>query len=317
MNNYLKDSGLFFKEVSLGIHGNISDKEIIQLTFNFALGCERLLKGILYDINPTYILIEPTFKNSLRIFYSNKIIPEIVHDKELPSKPNSDVITFNTCILRAQFISKTTLQYKNTLFAISNARDIIAHCELKLLDKQSLKEILRRDFYAIINSYADELKIRKNHFYDSQRVNFSKSSGILRSNLEKGIKQELEDHKRFWSLSKKNESFIKDSKKRTEEILKRGNTEIVKCPACKNDALLYLEPYFKSNQLRLLRVTTGYVVKEFRCLYCNLGIKNPSILDNLGLRTIKESCARCGREIDNENNTGLCSDCEDYYGKDG
>lgn len=65
MNNYFLDSGIFLKEVSKTVHDKIEHFQIIQQTMNLALGLERLLKGILYDVNPTYILIDSDFKNPI------------------------------------------------------------------------------------------------------------------------------------------------------------------------------------------------------------------------------------------------------------
>ena len=48
MNNYIGDSGIFFKDISKNINKDIPGFEIINLTMNFATGMEKFLKGILY-----------------------------------------------------------------------------------------------------------------------------------------------------------------------------------------------------------------------------------------------------------------------------
>ena len=57
-NEFLKDSFRFFQKFSRNItEDNLEeDFSIIQTTLLFAIGVEKLLKGIIYDINPLYIL---------------------------------------------------------------------------------------------------------------------------------------------------------------------------------------------------------------------------------------------------------------------
>lgn len=140
MNDYINDSGLFFKDIAKRINNDIGDFEVINLTMNFAIGLEKLLKGILFDINPTYILIQPEFKNSVQILYKNKLLSGESISTDLAKNPNGDVITFRNSVLRALCISKTTYENKNILFMLSDARDIIAHCELKHIDLPKYKK---------------------------------------------------------------------------------------------------------------------------------------------------------------------------------
>lgn len=287
MNNYLSDSGIFFKEVSRRVQDTLSDNEIIQLTFNLALGCERLLKGILYDINPTYILIEPGFKHSLQTIYASKIIPEALPSKEIADKPNSDVITFSNSLLKAQHVSKTTLAHKNVLFAISSARDIIAHCELKLFDKSKAKEILQRDFYTMLMAYSDELGIKKAHFFDGSHIKLSRISGSLQTDLKQKVHLLLETHLGKWKSLGGNEGFVIEKNIITQEILNTGFKEKIECPACKNTALVYLKPITEIDQAKFAQIAIGFETKKLKCQYCKLEIDDPTILDFFGIRDKK------------------------------
>ena len=92
--------------------------EIINLTMCFALAIERLLKGILFDVNPLYILMEPDFKNSCKVLYSRKLIPEKVDSNELAKNTNEDVITYRNSLIMAQHFSSTISNNKALLFHI-------------------------------------------------------------------------------------------------------------------------------------------------------------------------------------------------------
>ena len=301
MNNYLTDSGIFFREISRRLNSNISDEESIQLFFNLALGCERLLKGILYDINPVYILTEPDFKHSIQTIYKNRIITEALGSKDLVNNPNDHVITFTNSLLRAQIVSKSVYNHKNVLFTISNYRDIIAHCELNLLEQGKMKEILQRDFYTMMKSFANELNIKQSHFLNQNHIKLSRLSRSLQTSLDKQLELLIEEHKEIGQTLQGNPGFKEDKQKITEEIFQKGNKEKVTCPACQNEAIVYLQNIMELDLQKKEEILIGYQVKKLKCQYCKLEINNPSILDKLGINDKKNhsnvSCIYCGQEI--------------------
>lgn len=310
MNNYLSDSGVFFREVSRRIQNEISDNELIQLTFNLALGCERLLKGILYDINPTYILTEPDFKHSLKTLYPDKIIPDFKGSKELAIKPNSDVITFSNSLLKSQIVSNSVQNHKNVLFVISNSRDIIAHCELNLLEKEKIKEILLRDFYTMIKSFATELSIKQSHFFDGSHIKLARISRLHHTDLNKKLELLIDEHRGKWQSLKGNPGYIADKNDVTHLIYQSKNKEETSCPACGNVALIYLKPIKEYDFSKLEEELIGYQVKKIKCQYCKLEINDPAVLDNLGISDRKihtnSNCLYCGQVIvDGE----ICAHC--------
>lgn len=318
MNNYHHDSGKFFKYVSIGIQKELDDFQVIQLTLNFALGVERLLKGILYDVNPTFILIEPGFRHSIQSLYSHKIIEESKSSGELAANPNNDVITYRNSLLRAQHISKACFDHKNLLFSISNARDIIVHHELKNLDITKLREILQRDFYPFLKSVSSDLGIKQGHYFDGSHIKLARLSSSLQTDLEKKIKLLLETHIGTWNVLKNRGGFIEDKNSVTEEILTTSHKEATDCPACNNKAVIYLNPIEEFNPFEKKSIIIGYEVKKLKCQYCKLEIKDSSILDHLEIRDRKieahEECARCSKVLGVDNATGLCSECDEYYG---
>ncbi len=325
MNNYLFDSGKFFRFVARGIQDNIDDFDTIQLSLNFALGLERLLKGLLYDVNPTYILIEPGFKHSLPLLYAEKIIPETVSSNELAENPNEDVITFRNSLLRAQHISKACFDNKNLLFNISNARDIIVHHELERLEIPKLKEILLRDFYPFLKSISDETSLKQGHFFDGSHIKLSRISSTHQTDLENKLKLLLDTHLGIWKTMKNRggkqdgkSGYVLDKISVTREVLNTPYKEATNCPACSNDAVIYLKPVFEFNRFEKKDILIGHEVKKLKCQYCKLEIQDAAILDHLGIRDkrieIKKECARCANPLGSDNATGLCEDCDEYYG---
>jgi len=318
MNNYIKDSTMFFKHVAKSIDVNLTEFQVIQLSLNFALGLERLLKGILFDINPVYILIEPDFKHSLKCLYSHKIIEESKNSKELASNPNEDVITFRNSLLRVQHVSKVCNENKNLLFNISNARDIIVHHELKGLNIDTLKEILLRDFYTFLDEISKELGIKRNEFIAGSNIKLSRISSTLQTDLDKKVKMILETHQETFKSLKGNGGYLKDKENVTEEILNTPNKEGIKCPSCSNKAVVYLNPIKEYNPFEKDEITIGYEVMKLKCQFCKLSITDSILLDYFDIRDKKihtvDKCARCDKRLSPDNATGLCNECDEYYG---
>lgn len=310
MNTYLKDSSIFFKTVTKGIEKTISDDQVIQLSFNLALGCERLLKGILYDINPLYTLIESDFKHSIQTIYKDRLIKEATKSKELASNPNSDVISFSNSLLKAQLVSESVHNHKNILFVISNMRDIIAHCELRLLDLEKLREVLQRDYYTMMKAFSKELKIKQSHFFEQSHIKLSRISRQLQTNLDKQLELLVEEHNNIWKMMSTQPGYLDEKISITKFILKTDNKEILECPSCKNDAIVYFKPITELDLIKKEQIIIGFQVKKLKCQYCKIEITNPALLDKLGITDKKvhfaTTCKYCGNQLEDGE---ICNTC--------
>jgi Zn finger protein HypA/HybF involved in hydrogenase expression len=276
---------------------------------NLALGCERLLKGILYDINPTYILNEPTFKNSVQVLYGKKLLPGSKGSPELAAKFNGDVITFRNSLLRAQLVSATTEQHKNILFAISEARDIIAHCELSQLNTEQIKGIIQRDFYTMLKSFAEELNIKPSMYFEHFGDRISKISIAHQTDLSIKVRMLLELHLEKWHVFKTNSDFILRQKKVTRQLLNQQNKGKTKCPACEQEAVVILQTVLEFSTPTMTVSVIGYEAKRLNCYFCKLKIEDPAILDHLGIKFIPPitSCRMCGYQY--EESAQFCPSC--------
>lgn len=318
MNDYIHDSGLYFKDISKRINNNIADFEIINLTMNLAIGLEKFLKGLLFDINPTYILIEPVFKNSVQILYKEVLLKGKDISTDLTKNPNGDVITFRNSVLRTQCVSKTTYENKNILFMLSDARDIIAHCKLKHLDLAKYKQLLLRDFYPLLKAYSIETNIKRGHFFSGSHIRLVNISSKLQETLESEISLLLDAHLEKWKSLKGIAQFVEQKDKITYEISETPNKEIVICPACENESVLYLKPIYEFNPSNGEEILIGNEIKKLKCQYCKLEIVDSKKLDYLDIKGPKinplSTCSRCGEILDTDNATGFCEKCENYYG---
>lgn len=285
MNIYLRDAGDFLKIASSQINDTIGRKEIIQITMNFALGMERILKGILFDVNPTYILIDPTFNSSLQVLYKKQLIANADGHAELNKNPNHDVITFRNSLLRAQAVSDITFNNKNLLFVLSSARDIIAHNDLSLLQIEKLKLLLKRDYYQVISEYCAELSISKGKYFDGHHIRLSELSGKYNEDLDKKLSLIYNAHLEKYKLQKGVQGYLENKDMETKQVLSHSDKFPIICPACNNMAVIYTKGIKEYNQFENKEITVGLKVNELKCRYCKLDITDYKLLDHLKLET--------------------------------
>lgn len=283
-NEFHKDSFKLFKKVSKQIaDGQLTDDlNVIVTTLLFAIGLEKLLKSLLYDINPLYVLEHPEFKNSVPILYSANI-----KDKsEIAKSPDEDVIAYQASVLRATAFSKTALDNKNTLMKIKNARDIIAHHNLSKLNIDELRLLLNRDFYPLLKEFSDEHDLGgRTNFFNNLHAKLASISGSLQSDIEKQINLKLEGKQAYWSTLKGTHTFdIKKTEKKTAELLKKDYAFPTECPSCKSQAIVYTTPIMSFDNFRNEMVQTGLETKALKCMFCNLEVTDYKELDYLKIK---------------------------------
>ncbi len=280
-NDYIEDAKYFLKQSSNQIKRNIEQENLIQIVLNFALGVERILKGILYEVNPLYVLIAPEFKNSLPLIYSDKIIYEPKDDHVIKQKTDGDVLTFKNSLIRAQVISKVVLENKSTLYNLMNFRDVIAHCNLNTLDSDKMRILIYRDYYPLVRSFCDELQVPKNHFFDNSSIRIARISSDYQDVLKDQIKLKLEAASEYWMSVKDDVELISIADVTTAKHLEyKGAMEVV-CPCCRNKSILYhelIEDYIPNINETVL---TDFIPRQFSCKYCKLTLDEYSQIDNL------------------------------------
>lgn len=287
MNKYFKDSIIFFKKTSERLLQIPNDADDIIYFLSFALGIERVLKGILYDINPIYVLRDQTFKDSAHIIYSDKFIKEHKKSNEINIKAKGEVISFRSALNKARHFSQSAFKHSSLLFTISNYRDIIAHCELEKLDILKIREILNKDFVIILSSFSEELKLKElvncidSESYSNLKEKSNKTIEEIR--LEETIYNNLLKHKNIWESRRLNPEEQAKAEEKTFKLIdtnyEKFSFEGVECPACKNTAVVTFENEFEEIAEN---VHEGYAfVTDLHCYFCELEIDDPVVLDHL------------------------------------
>lgn len=281
-NQYIQSSYLFFQESAARINTEMTNLDVFQSVLNFAIGMERLLKGIIFNINPTYILLNPDFNHSLKILYKDKIVNIKDRDSILASSPTADVITFRNSLLRAAEVSRATQKNKNRLFGLSNFRDIIVHNNLELIDEVKARLLIQRDFYFTLLDFSDEIGIsRKDIFgwHEDRIREISKTHQKDRVNL---LRIKIEEHRRKWGNISQDPKIIKQKSASTDELLESNSRYETTCPACNQRAVLFAEADYVVDLENAEKLITGEFARLIHCEYCGLHISDEIELDELG-----------------------------------
>lgn len=281
MNEYLEDASRLLKRVAANIDENMSDDLTIDTILLFALGVERILKGILYDINPIYVFKTQDFKYTMALLYKRRLLPGKVDKSEIEPDPEGDVLAFRTSLLRVRAISETTWNYSGTLFGLANVRDVIAHKPLSELDIDKARVLLQRDFYPLMRSYSSELNIPLSRFISSLEIRLSTISAKQQESLQSRVSMRLESHRMRWDVLNKMPGFVEKMKARTEILLQQNAYESTTCPSCGNEALLTVKAGHDTVQGE--EIPFGRLVTELKCLFCKLNISDYDEIDYLKL----------------------------------
>ena len=287
-NDYVNDAVFFLRNTALAVDKKVKEEDIVYAVLSFALGMEKLLKGILFDLNPIYVYKVPDFKNTITILYQDKLLPNVVKNQEILSTPDGDVLTFKLSLLRAKAISGTTEKHTSLLFSLSNYRDIIVHNTLKQLDISKLKKLILADFYPMIQDYCREIGIRSDDIFGENEIKIAEVSAKNQESPDGRIRLRIEVHQKKWDQLKKVPGYISDKLRRTNtiKVIKNSNMffKPIESPVCKNDSLMKVEVDLEEFDDRLLAV--GAFVSSLKCQFCKFSVEDYDEIDYLKLNDL-------------------------------
>ncbi len=284
MNEYLKDSLIFLKKCTTLICNEMNNEQIIESVLHLAIGIERILKAILWDINPVYVLKKESFRNSAPILYKHKLISENLSNKEFSQNPNSDVLTFRKALLRAKEFSPITLKYFNTLFTLSNYRDTIAHRPLKEVDIERLKKLLLHDLLNVIKDYSHELDILLTEFIGDKIQTLEFLSKDYEGDLYEKMQKKIKFYRSEWERIKQDPTQAKRIEKLHEIHNDKTSFNYGECPACGNAAKFSAEIDYDYSDGQTWAV--GVYPTALKCSFCGFFVTDDEEMDFLKLHKI-------------------------------
>ena len=284
MNEHLKDSLVFLKKYNTLIFNEMTNEQIIESVLHLAIGIERILKAILWNINPVYVLKNESFKNSAPILYKDKLISENLSNKEFSQNPNSDVLTFRTALLRAKEFSPITMKYFNTLFALSNYRDTIAHSPLKELDIEKLRKLLLHDSLNIIKDYSHEFNIPLTEFIGDKIKTLEFLSKDYEGDLSEKMQRKIKFYRSEWERIKHDPTQAKRIEKLYETHKDKTSFDHGECPACGYAAQFSAEIDYDYSDGQVW--AAGVYPTALKCPFCGFSVTDDEEMNFLKLHEI-------------------------------
>jgi hypothetical protein len=279
MNDYIDDASHF---LTLGVQLICAPSgDVVNGALFTAIGAEKLLKGLLWRVNPVFVLKEQDFKHVVPTLYPERLVATEKRDSEIAATPNCDVVSMRTSILRAKVLSEAVSKHKGVLFALASYRDVIAHRPTRELDQKKVRGTLIRDVYPMLAAVAIELNVPLDSLIGGRAVRLAGLAAKHQTDVEDRVRLILEVHRAKWSQLKGVPGFVDKMKWRTASALAEGQKRSVRCPACANEALLSLEVEYETvdGQPR----SAGEVPKALFCYFCKLSIDDEIDLDHLSL----------------------------------
>lgn len=295
---FLVDAKKLILMSSNDIKKSMTELEIISSTTFFSLGIERLLKFILANINPIFILNNGDFKNAAPTLYRNKFINGDKHGVTL-SKPDAEVVSFKVAMQRALLFSSAVKENSQLLFTLAGYRDILAHRPLSELNLNKVNRLLAKDGYKLVNDICTEHSLYSNEFFGRNDDFLSDLSRVMQSEerFSTEIDMRFEEHKQKWLIRKSQIEFVKQANDITNSLLNSSGQDFsyipFKCPACNQESVARIEPNYDIDPDEKTTYVTGVFVDSIYCYYCDLKLSDYEELNYVNANSVFED----GRDL--------------------
>jgi hypothetical protein len=183
-------------------------------------------------------------------------------------------------------VSQVTLQHKALLFALSGHRDVIAHCDLDLLDTKTARLLLLRDAAPLLKEYATELGVPMTHFVAGLELRLLALGAESQEDIERRVRMKLDGHARRWEQLRNVPGYSEKMRVKTSNTNQVPHWDVLECHACHNEALVEVDADYVYEKEIDEAVFMGVFVKQVRCLYCKLAIKDYREIDHLRLNQL-------------------------------
>ena len=290
-DEYLFDAqrliGMAGKDISEGM----DNTEVIAATTFFSLGVERLLKFILADVNPVFVLSTGDFKNAAPCLYKHRFVNDDQHSVT-SSKPDHDVVSFRLALQRALLFSAGVKENSQLLYSLANHRDILAHRPLSELDIPKAKRLLAKDAYKLLNDICSERSIPTNSFFGEDDDRLKTLSDKLQGEeaFAQNMTAKLEHHRALWVERSSTPEFVAQAENQTASLLQRSGQDFsyepIDCPACSQEAVARIEPDYDYDPAERTSFVTGVFVDSINCCFCDLKLTDYEELNYVDANSI-------------------------------
>lgn len=273
------------------INAQMNESAVIHATTFFSLGVERLLKFVLAEVNPVFVLTSGDFKNAAPCLYKHQFVNGDQHGVT-SSKPDTDVVSFRVAMQRALLFSTGVKVNSQLLFSLANYRDILAHRPLAELDIGKANRLLAKDGYKLLNDICSERTISIKEFFGTDHDRLRDLSRKIQSeeDFSQSMADLIEQHKALWLRRASQPEFIKQANDITQSLLASSGHDFsyvpFTCPACDQEAVARIEPDYDYDPAEKTSYVTGVFVDSINCYFCGLKLQDYEELNYVNANSI-------------------------------
>lgn len=298
MNEYTKDGVAFIRRAS---EKNLDDilvdpMELNEAVLLFAMGIEKLLKGILWEINPLLIYEDMSLKNICLTVYNHKLTDwarnRLTPKNQNAEQPDNKVHTGNATLAAAANFSKTADKRGPTLRELFRLRGIIAHRAKDEFNYRESLRFLKKHFYPLVSELAFEMKIDDmSQFFAhgaEEKLKNIAAAIVENDKVAEQCEQLKKQHLEVWYGRKDDQIVVKKTQAAMSldlDCLALGSKsfDVVACPFCGQNAILIISMVEVPDGDRTVeeRFVTG-----LKCHFCDASITDPDMVEELQLQML-------------------------------
>jgi len=277
LNVYLSDGIRNLRRASHIINCMMSEEEVEDATLFFAFGMERMCKGLLFEINPSFILDVAKFADVVNALYLDRVT-----DKNAPELKSSKQVAFSSF---RDLINKCSIFYadvkgnKDILNNLREYRNILVHGSFQNFEHQKTHKWLIGVYFPVVYEILKVCEIEKESVFGAKSDLLEKLALNAKheEEIQKRVSAMLEASRVKWDCQR-NEKHVRTSAINTAADV--GQPRSVHdnafyrypCPSCANTAVLEVEPDFDYSDG--CGYISGVYPTEVRCHYCGLMVSD-------------------------------------------
>lgn len=293
MNEFFNDATYNFNRCAKLLKEGMAKGEIEDALMQFAFGVERVFKGIVFDVNPLFVMENGSFENALGVLYRDKLIEPHRSNTEKTANSkegfNTQYLAFKGSMLRAAKFSKAVEDSIGAFLKLSDMRGVVAHRPMSRLNHAAANRFLLKLFMPTVSNFAAEERIVLANCIKDARPDLAEITKrvIDTDKLRERMDALFEGHRAEWEKISDKPDLVARIKRETDEIYRYRNSERhadeYQCPACDNMGIVYIEADWDVEGSGGVPFMTGVYVSGFECKFCGLELTDPEEFDYLRL----------------------------------
>ncbi|MFO0824976.1 MAG: hypothetical protein U0792_17955 [Gemmataceae bacterium] len=295
MNDYFTDATYWLRRAATTLAANERDAAVDNIhdaVIDFAFGIEKLLKGILWNVNPLFIFETPSFENACGVLYRDKLLDNAREKAEKEDRKNQfekNVIPFGASMKRAKVFSQVVATHMGMLTELAELRGLLAHRVVKEMDANETCGFLHRSFLPLAAAFSAELGVKFNEWQkaDQEMLEKAHRDEMDRYNFNNRILALITKHKAIFAERQRDAIRMDQASRETHHALFVSRSTTLRnlpatCPVCNSKASLQVT-LDEATPPEVELDGNGYIT-GLECKFCNFEIHDYEDMDYFAIQ---------------------------------